>query len=233
MPSQGGERGKSGTVYQNFGNDALEGAWSPLDELFGGGTGIPLGMFGGSEGSWVPLEGGMVPTDGSFIGSILPSTPTAPLQGALVNAPPTLASAAANSTGNGSLMSALGKFFGRMDPTLLGLAGLSLLGGDDGGQELQSYSGSGHADPRASLNNVLSLANNLFSDVQNRGPRHLRSSYVPAPPGPVQIPGLPFQIGGGLGTDPAIQDPTLLSTESLNIPAQPANQPRRRKATGF
>jgi len=58
----------------------------------------------------------------------------------------------------------------------------------------------------AALNAIMRLGSGLDDQVKNGV--HLRSN-IPAPPKPVSIPGLPFQIGGGLATDPAIADPTL------------------------
>lgn len=97
-----------------------------------------------------------------------------------------------------------------IDPTMLGLGGLSLLGGDDG-QELQSYDGTA-ADPVNALADALNMARNLSTHLASRGPTKLRSSFVPPAPVGVNVPGLPFQIGGGLGQDPALRDQSLLES---------------------
>ena len=96
-----------------------------------------------------------------------------------------------------------------LDYTSLILGGLSMLGGDDSGQERKSFEGTG-ADPTKNLSEMLEAIKRLGKGVQERGPVKLRSSYVPPPPVAVNIPGIPFQIGGGLGRDPALDNPDLL-----------------------
>lgn len=106
------------------------------------------------------------------------------------------------------------KLFGKLDPTGLALAGMSLFGGgDDGQQKRKSFGGTGLTDPRNSLYQALAAINRLGQGLAERRPTRLRSSYVQKGPEPVSIPGLPFQIGGGLGTDPALADPSLLDVD--------------------
>lgn len=150
-----------------------------------------------------------------------------------INLAPTVAASAAPAAGGGSAaaggaMAGFGKFLGKIDPTTAILGGLSLLGGDDGGQERKSFDGTS-ADPVKILTALLGEIQGLGTALKSRGPVQLRSSVVPPPPSPVSIPGIPFQIGGGLGTDPALKDQTLLQGRQLQLPQpqQPntANKP--------
>lgn len=162
---------------------------------------------------------------------------TSPFSAALPSA-----SGAASSAGAGagaSSMAGFGKFFSKgLDPTSLLMMGLSMFGGDEG-QERRSFAGKSGADPIEALRQALAATNSLGQGLQSRGPTRLRSSYVQKGPAPVQIPGLPFQIGGGLGVDPALADPSLLESAAMpdlggNNPfgprtAEPRTQPRQRK----
>lgn len=136
-----------------------------------------------------------------------------------------------------SSMAGFGKFFSKgLDPTSLLMMGLGFLGGDDSGQQRQSFHGTGATDPVTSLRAALEAITKAGQGLQSRGPTRLRSSYVQRPPAPVQIPGLPFQIGGGLGMDPALSDPSLLEAPGLppelgNIFGGATAQPRQRKPT--
>lgn len=96
---------------------------------------------------------------------------------------------------------------------MLALSGLSMLGGEDsgGGNQRGSYTQANSiTDPRQALYQALKGSNVLGEALAKRGPVQLRSAYVPPPPVAVDIPGVPFQIGGGLGRDPALNDPSLL-----------------------
>lgn len=149
-------------------------------------------------------------------------------------AAPTASGAVSGAAGPASTMSGFGKFFSKgLDPTSLLMMGLGFLGGDDSGQERQSFSGT-TADPVQRLTAALDAIKSMGTGLSSRGPTRLRSSYAQAPPAPVQIPGLPFQIGGGLGVDPALKDPSLLESPALppelgNVFAGPQAQPRQRK----
>ncbi len=85
--------------------------------------------------------------------------------------------------------------------------GMSLAGGLFGGNDQQErvpYKGA--ASAQNTLEQLLKGIAGFGSGLEKRQPVRLRTT-VPNAPGPVQIPGLPFQIGGGLGHDPAIDDP--------------------------
>jgi len=101
---------------------------------------------------------------------------------------------------------------------------LSQLGGDGDNQLSDERFNRLHpfTDPRASdesrlfthpLNIVEDTNKNLQRlgfQVANRDPASLPTSFVQPGSGPINIPGIPFQIGGGLGTDPAFLDRDLL-----------------------
>jgi hypothetical protein len=102
----------------------------------------------------------------------------------------------------------LGKFSGR-DLTSFGLGALSLLGGDpEYFQKKQPYTGA--AAPQQTLEEVLGAIKSLASSAAASGPASVKNSVAPAGPAPVTIDGIPFQIGGGMGRDPALKDPSLL-----------------------
>ena len=116
----------------------------------------------------------------------------------------------------GGLGKGLGKVFGgakpKIDPTMAAMLGLSFLdGGGEEQQQMQSFRNPGsNADPVQSLEQALEGILRTGQGLQGRGPVKLRSSYVQAPPAPISLKGIPFQIGGGLGRDPALDDPSLL-----------------------
>lgn len=129
--------------------------------------------------------------------------------------PETIASIGAGGAGAGGgsgMLGGIGKFLGSKGGQFALGSGMSLLGslfGPEGFQRRESYTGS--ASPQATLEQALAAISGLGSRLEHRGPPQLRSSMVPAPPAPVQIPGLGFQIGGGLGMDPALLDRSLLT----------------------
>jgi hypothetical protein len=101
------------------------------------------------------------------------------------------------------------KYSGRsgMDPLTIAAIASSLLGPMLGGndqQERKSYGG--RVSPQNTLQDALDAVKSFGMQLESRGPARLRST-VPMPVGPVSIPGLGFQIGGGLGHDPALDDP--------------------------
>jgi hypothetical protein len=113
----------------------------------------------------------------------------------------------------GGLKGTLSKVFNKqsgLDPTLLALGGMSMLGGDDVQQRKSFSQANSITDPRQALYQALKGTNVLGEALAKRGPVKLRSSYAPPPPVAVNVPGVPFQIGGGLGRDPALGDPSLL-----------------------
>ena len=102
---------------------------------------------------------------------------------------------------------------------LLG-GGFQLLGDFFGPNQNQNpndpYTGPA-TNPEASLNNLLRVLSTAGSDAyqQAHSPVTLRSAYVPPPPAPLSIPGIPFKLGEGMGTDPAVKDPSLLTYQGL------------------
>lgn len=116
--------------------------------------------------------------------------------------------------GGKGIGSLLGKLFGKggIDPTAALFGGLGMLGGGDEGPQFKSFRGTGgQADPVDALHQAMSMLYRLGAGLENKPPINLRSSYVQPGPAPVNIPGIPFQIGGGMGRDPAIDNPDLLS----------------------
>jgi hypothetical protein len=111
----------------------------------------------------------------------------------------------AGSAGKSGAGGFLSKLFGKggLDPTATLLGGLSLLGGDDEQQKLQSYKGKGLSDPVTSMNDSLGAIRQLMGQLGGGVDR----PAIPGLPKPLQVPGLPFQIGGGLGTDPSMFQP--------------------------
>jgi hypothetical protein len=91
----------------------------------------------------------------------------------------------------------------------------SLLGGDEDDDEFDSFRGTGTmSDPVDLLQRATSATHRLGAGLGNKKAPRLRSSYVQAGPAPVTIGGL--QIGGGLGRDPALDDPSLLEGNSIS-----------------
>lgn len=89
-----------------------------------------------------------------------------------------------------------------------------LLGGGDPPPNFASFEAPGEiTDPRQALYQALAGTFRLGQGLSQRRPTTLRSSYVQPGPAPVQVPGLGFQIGGGLGMDPALRDPSLLQQQ--------------------
>lgn len=86
-----------------------------------------------------------------------------------------------------------------------GLGGL--FGGPDG-QERTGFTGNQSA-PRT-LEDALNAVKGFGRALEQRRAPSLPSAFVQPGPSPVRLPGLPFQLGGGLGIDPAIFDRSLL-----------------------
>jgi hypothetical protein len=104
-----------------------------------------------------------------------------------------------------------GKIFGKngIDPTTALLGGMSLFGGDEEQfQKRQSYAGT-TADPVRGLTESMDVIKSLTNALASRGSRRLSGGGVKTAE-PINIEGLPFQIGGGLGMDPATLDPSIL-----------------------
>jgi hypothetical protein len=108
-----------------------------------------------------------------------------------------------------------------MEPaTMLAIGAIAsnLLGGLFGSDpaERQSFKGGGITDPRRALEDALNAVRGFGAKLESRGPTRLRSAYVQPGPRPVSIPGLGFQIGGGLGIDPALMNESVMSTNPMN-----------------
>ena len=106
-------------------------------------------------------------------------------------------------------------FKGGIDPTSLLFGALSLFGGNNGPQQRESFGGTGLTDPRNALYQALQGTYRAGAGMEQRTPPRLRSSYVQPGPSPVTVPGLNFQIGGGLGQDPALAHPELLEGQGV------------------
>lgn len=105
----------------------------------------------------------------------------------------------------------LGKLFkGGLDPTMLLLSGLSFLGGDENDDNRQSFAGTG-ADPVRTLTELFEAIRRLSGSLADMPPPSMSSSFVPRGPEPISVPGVPFQIGGGMGVDPALGNPGMLT----------------------
>lgn len=104
--------------------------------------------------------------------------------------------------GSGGLKSLTGKVFGKggIDPTTALLGGLSMLQQPN---QPRSFAGTA-VDPVKTMTDTLAKIDALSAKVASRGPSRLKSPLDGLnTPAPVTIPGLPFQIGGGLGNDPS------------------------------
>jgi hypothetical protein len=105
-----------------------------------------------------------------------------------------------------------------MDPVTLGLAGASILGGlfggdDSGAQERRSFKNTA-VDPVMTLRDALDSIKRMGMSLGSAPPTKL-SGIQMKKPSPVNIPGIPFQIGGGLGVDPGQGDPAYLNPYAL------------------
>lgn len=185
--------------------DTKKGGWiTPRgDSLYTLGIG---GFLGAGAGSAAGLFGGAGPAASAGAGS------TAAQSSSVL--PAKLGADAAPSLfgGGGGMLKGLGGFLKGIDPTSAVLGGLSLLGGGGDGQRRRNFTGA--ASPQAVLQRLLDEIDSLGGELRSRGPARLSAGSV-VQPGikPVNIPGLPFQIGGGLAQDPAISDPSILESK--------------------
>jgi hypothetical protein len=188
---------------------AAAAAFAPAAMSFMGGAGAAGGGTAGGAGGVYGVAPGSLAM-GSAGGG-------AGFFGGAAGAGTAAAGTAAAGTGAANVASKgfLGTLFGKggLDPTTLLLGGLSLLGGDDA-QKRGSFVGTGQSDPTNALNFAMDLMKKLGSGLQAQGPVHLRGSSVAPGPAPVTIPGIPFQIGGGLGTDPSLANPGMYDQEN-------------------
>jgi hypothetical protein len=90
----------------------------------------------------------------------------------------------------------------------LALGGMSLFGGGDEAQKRKSFEGTS-ADPIQMLTQNMDAIKTLAGAISDRSAQRM-SRTRDGVPGPVSIAGLPFQIGGGLGADPAARVPSLM-----------------------
>lgn len=123
------------------------------------------------------------------------------------------------SSGGKGLMSDLfgaGGVLKSIDPTTAILGALSLFKAPQV-QTRESFTQPGSiTDPRQSLYSALQGVYRLGQGLSERKPVTLRSSYIQPSPEPITIPGLPFQIGGGLAHDPALAHPELLTSQGTS-----------------
>jgi len=129
----------------------------------------------------------------------------------------------------GGLGGILGKIFNQdsgLDPTTLLLAALAAMGG---GQDQQTNlldlltAGDISPDAQRLVNpvNVLAEKNRslqlLGSQLANQDPASLSAGSIFQTADPINIPGVPFQFGGGLARDPAIADPSILEAQDRGV----------------
>lgn len=192
-------------------NAPLVGVGKPIEQSFWGELGHALPYFGAAEGmGLLGMIGGPAAAATSSLG---PST-----AGSMAATQGALAAPAGLAAGGGSTMAggASGILKGLIpDSKTLILSLLSLMG--NGGPQRESFRDPGQmTDPKQALQQSLNGIYRLGQGVSEMGPVKLRSSYVQGPPSPVTIPGLPFQIGGGMGRDPALDNPALLEAGGGN-----------------
>jgi hypothetical protein len=160
----------------------------------GVGAGTALAGLGGAAGASgaasgaAPAAGAAATETPALISTLSPSTLA------------TVGGGAGTAAKAGSFMGGIGDWLKRIDPTNLALGGLSLFGGD--GDERQSFKGSS-ADPIQTLTALLDAVKHLGGSISDRQP--IQNVEIGKGPAPVSIPGLGFQIGGGMGLDPAIK----------------------------
>jgi hypothetical protein len=111
----------------------------------------------------------------------------------------------------------------------LALGGIGAIGGSMGSDPFQKKKGYKGAttNPETVMANNIANHGSIGDLLTKLRKPSMRSSIVAAPPGPVSIPGLGIQIGGGLGRDPALDDPSLVEGQGLASQwAGPAGTPQ-------
>lgn len=108
-----------------------------------------------------------------------------------------------------------------MDPVTISLIAASILPKLFGHSDapLKSFKGSGITDPKIALSEAMGAAQSQLAATKARQPVQLRSNVAP-PPKPIQIPGLSFQIGGGLADLPFQQPIFPQSTPTPSTQAE-------------
>lgn len=169
-----------------------------------GGIGAGVGNAASSA-----IMGALKGTGGAAATSALTDLSAAPALGSTATG--VVPGVALGSAGVEALPMAAGGFGSLLkDPKLI-LAALSLFGGDDGPQKRQGYHGE-LTNPEDSLHRALSATYRAGQGMMEKKPVKLRG-LLPDAPAPVSIPGLPFQIGGGMGHNPAQDDMDVDSME--------------------
>lgn len=196
-----------------FGGAAAGGA---LGAGGGGGTGAGLGASVGAPSALSSsILGGAGAAGGTGAGLAASVGAPAALSSSIGGLGGGAASGVAGGAGIGSkILGGLGKAKAAgLDPTTLALGGMSMLGGDG-----QPNSYTGKASPQKLLEDAMAYVNagrkppSSTEEARRRLPSPISVNASPAP----------FQIGGGLGRDPAI--PTDQAGQSLGAAAgQPSS----------
>lgn len=105
-----------------------------------------------------------------------------------------------------------------LDPVSIGLIGASalggLFGGDDENRQAREGSFKGTSvDPIMTLRDALDSIKRMGMGIGEMPP--VKTGVQLRRPGPVNIPGIPFQIGGALGADPGMGDPAYVNPYAL------------------
>lgn len=200
--------------YGGYGGFVNRHGWEMMAATVGGGT------LGGMAAG-IPFGGGAAGGAGAAASGI-PEIPTTTGMGGLSFGGGTGAAGASSGAAGAGKMG-LSKIFGKggIDPTMLAIGGLQAALGSGGQKNRQSFhkgvspAAGQLVDPVQALYNALAGFDRLGVSLNNRlkNGYSTPSSYVQAGPAPVSIPGLDFQIGGGLGQDPALKDPSLLRSQ--------------------
>jgi hypothetical protein len=187
----------------------------------------------------VPLAAGALTAAGVGAGGGASASTAPSVNGISASLPGAVTSQGVTSGGGakvGGIKGILSKIFGKggIDPTTALLGGLSMFGGE--GQERGSFEGTG-ADPVKGMEETVEAIRQMGARLSApRTPQHTRVSR--RGPSPIQIDGLPFQIGGGLGMDPATRnlspggEPGKLPVEQpdlMNPEGAPRTATRRRE----
>jgi hypothetical protein len=223
--------GKIGSAVAPFALAPFTAGMSiPASMAISGSVGAGLGALGGGK------KGALIGGLGGVGGAALSGSGALGKLGGKLGMGNQMANGAdelAGSGGGGVLSKIFGK--GGIDPTMAAMLGLSAIGGDDeggGGSGKQYRNPGSSADPVQGLEEALRAIQRLGQGMQRRPGVSMRSSFVQPGAAPVSIPGIPFQIGGGMGTDPALKDPSLLQASGRNQTAMQEFDPFQSLAQG-